>query len=48
MEQALLTDQDTALVYARDEAGARSISPAWPRVVGDLVTAGFRPVPAAA
>jgi len=46
MEQALLTDQDNALVYARDEAGAPEyFARLAARVVGDLVTAGFPPCP---
>jgi CBS domain-containing protein len=46
MEQALLTDQDNALVYARDDAGAPEyFARLAARVVGDLVTAGFPPCP---
>lgn len=46
MEQALLTDQDNALVYARDAAGAPEyFARLAARVVGDLVTAGFPPCP---
>ena len=46
MEQALLTDQDNALVYERDDAGAPEyFARLAARVVGDLVTAGFPPCP---
>ncbi|MBK6734233.1 MAG: cyclic nucleotide-binding/CBS domain-containing protein [bacterium] len=46
MEQALLTDQDNALVYARDDTGAPEyFARLAARVVGDLVTAGFPPCP---
>ncbi|MCP4574075.1 MAG: cyclic nucleotide-binding/CBS domain-containing protein [bacterium] len=46
MEQALLTDQDNALVYAADSPEAEAYFARFAeRVVGDLVTAGFPPCP---
>lgn len=46
MEQALLTDQDNALVYADEsEQNAHYFAQLAARVVGDLQTAGFPPCP---
>ena len=46
MEQALLTDQDNALVYAEDIDGAKDyFARLAARVVDDLVRAGFPPCP---
>lgn len=46
MEQALLTDQDNALVYAEaSTVAADYFARLAARVVGDLVTAGFPPCP---
>ena len=46
MEQALLTDQDNALVYAEDTGGAKDyFAGLAARVVEDLVRAGFPPCP---
>jgi CBS domain-containing protein len=46
LEQALLTDQDNALVYVEDVVGAKDyFARLAARVVGDLVQAGFPPCP---
>lgn len=46
MEQALLTDQDNALVYAEETPEAAAYFPALAeRVVGGLLAAGFPPCP---